>query len=118
MAVRHLGAIGAFDAFCGCIELLAVLAAEREEPVVALRLFGAAEIARTNLGLPPAGERDAQLITIGKDVATRAAGSGAEGMRAAGRALTLDQAREEAMRFIDSVNARSPRNERHEQDPH
>jgi predicted ATPase/class 3 adenylate cyclase len=118
-AVRHLGAIGASDAFCGCIELLAVLAAERNAPVVALRLFGAAEAARTMLVLPPAGERDAHLIAIGKDVATRAAGRDAEAVFAAGRALTLDQAREEALRFIESVkNARIARPEDQERGSH
>jgi predicted ATPase/class 3 adenylate cyclase len=104
-AVRRLGAIGASDAFCGCIELLAVLAAERDDPKMALRLFGAAETARTTLRLPPAGDRDARLIATGKTAAMQAAGNDAEPALAAGRALTLDQAREEAMRFVDSVKS-------------
>jgi hypothetical protein len=71
------------------------------------------------LVLPPAGERDAHLIAIGKDVATRAAGRDAEAVFAAGRALTLDQAREEALRFIESVkNARIARPEDQERGSH
>jgi predicted ATPase len=104
-AVRYLVAIGASDAISGCIELLAVSAAEHNEPAVALRLFGAVEAARATLALPPPGERDARLIATGKALATAAAGAEADSLLAAGRALTLDQARDEALKFVDSVPA-------------
>ena len=109
-AIRSLVPIGASDPVCGCIELLAVSAAERNQSAVALRLFGAAETARANLGLPPPGERDARLIAMGRTLAT-AASTEADSLLAAGRALTLDQARDEALAFVDSVTANSARNE-------
>jgi hypothetical protein len=110
-AVRYLVAIGASDAFSGCIELLAVSAAERNEPVVALHLFGAIETARTALSLPPAGDRDARLIAGAKAQAIKAAGEEAGLLLAAGRALTLDQAKDEALRFIDSVTTGATRDQ-------
>lgn len=102
-AVRYLVAIGASDPISGCIELLAVSAAERGEPELALRLFGATQTARVTLGLPPPGERDARLIVTGRALATAATGAEAESLLAAGRALTLDQARDEALKFVESV---------------
>jgi hypothetical protein len=102
-AVHYLAAIGASDALSGCIELLATFAAERDEGVVALHLFGAIESARSSLGLPPSGERDANLIAAGKSLAKRSGGKDAESHLAAGRLLTLDQARDEALRFVASV---------------
>ena len=110
-AVRYLVAIGASDAVCGCIELLAVSAAERNDPELALRLFGAAQMARSTLGLPPPGERDARLIASGRALATAAAGAEAESLLAVGRALTLDQARDEALKFVDSVTTSLTRNQ-------
>jgi tetratricopeptide (TPR) repeat protein len=104
-ALRDLVAIGASDAVSGCIELLAVSAAERNDPRAALRLFGAVETARATLALPPPGERDARLIATGRALATAAAGAEADSLLAAGRTLTLDQARDEALKFVASVSA-------------
>ena len=99
-ALQYFAEIGASDAVVYCIECLATLAAERNDPVMALHLFGAARAARTTLGLPPPADRETRLLATGIDSATRAVGADAESLLAAGQALTLEQAREESLRFV------------------
>jgi predicted ATPase len=104
-ALRFFAAIGASEAVVYCIEWIGAAAAEQNDASLALRLFGAAEAARITLHLPPAGERDARLVNAGVDSAVRAAGDNAESLLAAGRRLSLDQARNEALRFVDQLTA-------------
>ena len=102
-ALRYFGTIGASDAVVYCIECLATLAAERNSPTISLRLVGAAQAARTTLDLPPPGDREIHLLAAGFDRALSALGADAESLLAAGRSLTLDQAREESLRFVASI---------------
>jgi tetratricopeptide (TPR) repeat protein len=102
-ALSYFGMIGASDAVVYCIECLATLAAERNTPTITLRLIGAAQTARTTLDLPPPGDREVRLLAVGLDRAMSALGADAEPLLAAGRTLTLDQAREESLRFVASI---------------
>jgi hypothetical protein len=102
-ALRYFGTIGASDAVVYCIECLATLAAERNNPTISLLLIGAAQDARKSLDLPPPGDREIRLLTVGFTKATSALGADAESLLAAGRTLTLDQAREESLRFVASI---------------
>jgi predicted ATPase/class 3 adenylate cyclase len=104
-ALRYFAAIGASEAIVYCIEWLGAAAAERNNASLALRLFGAAAAARMTLHLPPAGDRDAGLVNAGVDLAAKAAGENAESLLAAGRRLSLDQARNEALRFVEQLTA-------------
>jgi predicted ATPase/class 3 adenylate cyclase len=98
-ALRHWDAIGASEAVVYCIEYLAIAAAPTDARL-ALRLFGAASAARTALSLPPLGESEARMVEWGLDVARRAAGVEAEPLLAAGRKLTLEQARDESLTLL------------------
>ena len=62
-----------------------------------LRLFGAAAAAREALHLPPRIVSDEKRFASGLDQAMRAAGASAPVELAAGRALSLEQARDEAL---------------------
>ena len=106
-ALRYFAAIGASEAVVYCIECLAAEAAEQNNAALALRLFGAAKAARITLHLPPAGERDARLADAGVDLATKAAGDTAESLLGAGGRLSLEQARDEALRFVEQHAAGS-----------
>ena len=76
---------------------LAVTAAARGKPVPALRLFGAAAAAREALRLPPRLVGDEKRVASGLDQAMRVAGPDAQAAVAAGRTLTLDEGRDEAL---------------------
>ena len=84
-------------AFVEAIEWLAVAAAARGKAVPALRLFGAAAAAREALHLPPRLESDEKRVASGLDQAMRAGGTGAQAALAAGRTLSLERARDEAL---------------------
>jgi predicted ATPase/class 3 adenylate cyclase len=96
-ALRHFDFMGNPEGLVEAIEWLAMVAAAREEAIPALRLFGAAAAAREALHLPPRLESDEQRVAPGVDQATRAAGSEAPAALAAGRTLSLEQARDEAV---------------------
>ena len=96
-ALRHFDSVGDPEGFVEAIEWLAVAAAARGEAVPALRLFGAAAAAREALHLPPHIESDEKRFASGLDQAMRAAGTGAAAALAAGRTLSLEQARDEAL---------------------
>jgi predicted ATPase/class 3 adenylate cyclase len=93
-ALRHFDFVGNPEGAVEAIEWLAMAAAARGDAVPALRLFGAAAAAREALHLPPRLESDEQRVAPGVDQATRAAGNEA---LAAGRTLSLEQARDEAL---------------------
>jgi non-specific serine/threonine protein kinase len=96
-ALRHFDAVGGAEAAVEAIEWLAVTAAARGKPVPALRLIGAAAVAREALHLPPRLEGDEKRVASGLDQAMRAAGTGAQTALATGRTLTLEAARDEAL---------------------
>jgi predicted ATPase/class 3 adenylate cyclase len=104
-ALRYFSEIGAAEAVVYCLECLGAAAAERDDATLALRLFGAAAAARVSLHLPPAGERDAQLVNEGVDRAKRAASTNTEALLEAGRRLSLDQAQHEALQFVAQLTA-------------
>jgi hypothetical protein len=85
------------------IDWLAVAAVARGEAVPALRLFGATEAAREALHLPPRFENDEQRFASGLDQATRAAGASAPAALAAGRTLSLERARDEALVLATAI---------------
>jgi tetratricopeptide (TPR) repeat protein len=93
----HFEAVGDLEALVEAIEWLAVTAAARGKPVPALRLFGAAAAAREALRLPPRLVGDEKRVASGLDQAMRAAGPDAQAALAAGRTLTLDEGRDEAL---------------------
>ena len=96
-ALRNFDAVGDPEGSVEAIEWLAVAAVARGEAVPALRLFGAAAAAREALHLPPRFESDEQRFASGLDQAMRAAGTGATVALAAGRTLSLERARDEAL---------------------
>jgi tetratricopeptide (TPR) repeat protein len=96
-ALRHFDAVGDSEAFVEAIEWIAVGAAAKGETIPALRLFGAAAASRETLHLPPRLEDDEKRVASGLDQAMRAAGTGAQAALAAGRTLTLEGARDEAL---------------------
>jgi predicted ATPase/class 3 adenylate cyclase len=102
-ALQYFAEIGAAEAVVYCLECLGAAAADRSEAALALRLFGAAAATRDTLHLPPAGERDARLVDEGVNLAKRAASADAESLLAAGRKLSLDQARHEALQFVEQL---------------
>jgi hypothetical protein len=104
-ALRYYSEIGAAEAVVYCLECLGAAAADRNEAMLALRLFGAAAAARISLHLPPAGERDARLVKEGVNLAKQAASANAESLLEAGRKLSLDQAQSEALRFVEQSTA-------------
>jgi predicted ATPase/class 3 adenylate cyclase len=104
-ALRYFDSIGYSELVVYCIEYLAAAKAAHHDAEIALHLFGAAETARTTLRLPPVGESDARIVENGLAQATQAAGSDAERLLESGRALTFDQARDEAIRLIGTVAA-------------
>jgi tetratricopeptide (TPR) repeat protein len=107
--VLHFEAVGDSEALVEAIEWLAVTAAARGNPVPALRLFGAAAAAREALRLPPRLVGDEKRVASGLDQAMRAAGPGAQAAVRAGRTLTLDEGRDEALALahvgVDSPQA-------------
>jgi hypothetical protein len=105
--LRHFEAVGDSEALVEAIEWLAVTAAARGKPVPALRLFGAAAAAREALHLPPRLEGDEKRVAAGLDQAMRAAGLGAQAAVAAGRTLTLEGGRDEALELA-RVGVHSP----------
>jgi predicted ATPase len=96
-ALRHFDAVRDSEALVEAIEWLAVTAAARGNSVPALRLFGAAAMAREALRLPPRLVGDEKRVASGLDQAMRAAGPDAQAAVAAGRTLTLDEGRDEAL---------------------
>jgi predicted ATPase/class 3 adenylate cyclase/Tfp pilus assembly protein PilF len=98
-ALRHFDSVGEPEGFVEAIEWLAVAAVARGQAVPALRLFGAAAAAREALQLPPHNESDEKRFASGLDQAMRAAGTGAPEALAAGRTLSLERARDEALEF-------------------
>jgi tetratricopeptide (TPR) repeat protein len=96
-ALRLFDSVGDPEGFIEAIEWLAMAAAARGQPVSALRLFGAAAAAREALHLPPRILSDEKRFASGLDQAMRAAGTGATVALAAGRALSLERARDEAL---------------------
>jgi predicted ATPase/class 3 adenylate cyclase len=95
--------IGASELVVQCVELLAISAAERNDPMLALQLFGAAQTARESLGVSPPGDRDTSLLAMGIDMAKRAIGADSQSLLVAGRALTLEQAQEAGMKLVSQV---------------
>ena len=106
-ALRHFDAVGDSEAVVEAIEWLAVTAAARGKSVPALRLFGAAAAAREALHLPPRLEDDEKRVSSGLDQAMRAAGTGAQAVLAAGKTLTLEEGRDEALELVQ-VGVDSP----------
>ena len=96
-ALEHFKAVGAPEATVESIEWVAVALAGKRLAAPALRLLGAATAAREALELPPPTEADKRLVAAGEDAAIREAGRSANTHCAAGRTLTLDQARDEAI---------------------
>jgi len=103
-ALRHFDFVGDREGCVESIEWLAMATMARGEAVPALRLFGAAAAAREALRLPPHVLSDEQRFTSGLDQATRAAGSDASAALAAGRTLSLEQARDEALVLARAVS--------------
>jgi predicted ATPase/DNA-binding SARP family transcriptional activator len=96
-ALEHFKAVGAPEATVESIEWVAVALAGKRLAVPALRFLGAATAAREALELPPPTEADRRLVAAGQEHAIQEAGSGWQAPFAAGRTLTLDQARDEAI---------------------
>jgi len=103
-ALRHFDSVGDPEGFVEAIEWLAVAAAARGEAVSALRLFGAAAAAREALHLPPHVASDEQRFASGLDQATGAAGTNTPAALAAGRTLSMEQARDEALTLARAVS--------------
>ena len=101
-ALRYFDSVGDPEGFVEAIEWLAVAAAARGEAVPALRLFGAAAAAREALHLPPRFESDEKRFASGLDQAMRAAGTERTVALAAGRTLSLERARDEALELARS----------------
>jgi predicted ATPase len=106
-ALQHFDAVGGSEALVEAIEWIAVAAAAKGNPVPALRLFGSAAAAREALRLPPRLESDEQRVVAGLDRAMRAAGPGAGDALAAGHAMSLDHARDEALSLAETVAGQS-----------
>jgi tetratricopeptide (TPR) repeat protein len=106
-ALRHFDAAGDYEGFVEAIEWLAVAAAATGEAGPALRLFGAAAAARESLHLPPRLESDETRVGAGIDQAMRAAGTSAVMALAAGRSLSLERARDEALELVKVDAART-----------
>jgi tetratricopeptide (TPR) repeat protein len=106
-ALRHFDAVGDSETFVEAIEWLAVAGAAKGKTVPALRLFGAAAAAREALHLPPRLESDELRVALGLDQAKRAAGTGAQAALAAGKTLTLEGGRDEALELAQ-VSVDSP----------
>jgi tetratricopeptide (TPR) repeat protein len=96
-ALRYFDSVGDPEGFVEAIEWLAMAAAARGQAVSALRLFGAAAAAREALHLPPHSVGDEKRFASGLDQAMRATGTSATAALAAGRALSLERARDEAL---------------------
>jgi predicted ATPase/DNA-binding SARP family transcriptional activator len=96
-ALRYFDSVGDPEGFVEAIEWLAMAAVAKEQAVPALRLFGAAAAAREALHLPPRIVSDEKRFASGLDQAMRAAGTSATMALAAGRALSLERARDEAL---------------------
>jgi predicted ATPase/class 3 adenylate cyclase len=96
-ALRVFDSVGDREGSVEAIEWLAVAAVARGEAVPALRLFGAAAAAREALHLPPRFTSDERHFASGLDQAMRALGTGATGALTAGRTLSLEHARDEAL---------------------
>ncbi len=102
-ALQHFDAVGGSEAFVEAIEWLAVAAAAKGNTMPALRLFGAAQAAREALHLPPRLESDEQRVASGLAEAMQAAGTGAMAVLSAGRSVSLDLARDEALELAAAV---------------
>jgi predicted ATPase/class 3 adenylate cyclase len=102
-ALRHSDSVGDPEVSVESIEWLAVAGVARGEAVPALRLFGAAMAAREALHLPPRFASDEHRFASGLDQATRAAGASAPAALAAGQALGLEQARDEALVLATTI---------------
>ena len=100
-ALRAFDSVGASEAVVECVEWLAVSAADVGNPTLAFRLFGATAAARDALRLPPPGESGARLVAQGLDLASKLAVNAKDVALAAGRALTIEQARDEALGLSD-----------------
>ena len=107
-ALRYFAAIGASEAVVYCIECLAATAADRDDAGLALRLFGASQEARKTMHLPPPGDRDARLVDAGIAQASKGTGPDAASMLVVGRALSLDQARQESLELVARAAACDP----------
>ena len=77
-------------------------AATEGEAAPALRLFGAATAAREALQLPRM-DSDEQRVASGIRRAMRGAETGASATLAAGRTLSLEQARDEALELVKGM---------------
>jgi hypothetical protein len=104
-ALRYFDAVGDPEGVVEAVEWVAVVAAARGEAVPALRLFGAAVAAREALHLPPHNESDEKRFASGLDQAMRAAGTGATSALTAGRTLSLEKARDEALAPASAMSA-------------
>jgi tetratricopeptide (TPR) repeat protein len=101
-ALQHFESVGVSEGVIESIEWLAVAIAAKGHAAPALRLFGAAETAREALSLPPPTAADGQLIASGQARAHRLVSDG-QALLEAGRMLSLEQARDEALVFADGV---------------
>jgi predicted ATPase len=96
-ALRHFDSVGDPEGAVEAIEWLAVVASTRGEAGAALRLFGATDAAREALHLPPRFESDEQRVALGFDRAMQAVGPGAAAALGAGKMISLERARDEAL---------------------
>jgi predicted ATPase len=106
-ALRHFDSVGSLEGVIEAIEWIAGATATKSKATPALRLYGAAQAAREALRLPPRLESDDHRVALGLAAATRAAGSDAASALAEGRALSLEQARDEALQLAAALNASS-----------
>ncbi len=102
-ALQIFDEVGGSELFVEAIEWLAVAVAAKGESTPSLRLFGATAEARTALNLPPRLESDEARVRMGLDCAMQAVGPDANAALASGRLLSLDQARDEALRLSAAV---------------
>jgi predicted ATPase len=102
-ALRTFAEVGANLGVVESLEWLAATAADQGAAVPALRLFAAAESARRALGLPPPAASDAPILERHARRAADAANTEAATASAAGRNLTLEQARVEALELAQRL---------------
>jgi tetratricopeptide (TPR) repeat protein len=96
-AIQHFDAVGGAEALVESIEWVAVAIGDKGRATEALRLLGAATAAREALRLPPRLESDEKRVSAGLVRTLDRAGRGADSALAAGRSLSLDRARDDAL---------------------
>jgi predicted ATPase/transcriptional regulator with XRE-family HTH domain len=104
-AAKGFESVGDPEGLIEAIEWIAVTVAVGGDAAPALRLFGATSAARETLHLPPRMDNDEKRFAAGLDEAMRAVGSGATAALAAGRTLSLERARDEALELAGTLSA-------------